>query len=48
MNQKIIINNKKMTIDNAMQEFVKSFIVAIENDNSDLLLEINLKNFVGE
>lgn len=48
MNQKIVINNKKMTIDNAMQEFVKSFINSIENDNSDLLLEINLKNFVGE
>lgn len=48
MNQKIKVKGKKMSIDNSMQEFVTSFITAIEANDSDALLNIDLKNFVGE
>jgi len=48
MNQKIKVKGKKMSIDNSMQEFVTSFITAIEANDSDALLNIDLINFVGE
>lgn len=48
MNQKIELKNKKMSMDNAMQEFVTSFISAIEAGDSSSLIEIDLKKFVGE
>ncbi|WP_125714636.1 type II CRISPR-associated endonuclease Cas1 [Companilactobacillus kedongensis] len=48
MNHKIKVKGKKMSIDNSMQEFVTSFITAIEANDSDALLNIDLKNFVGE
>lgn len=48
MNQKIRINNKKMTIDNSMQEYVQSFISAIDETDSSLVIKIDLNNFVGE
>jgi len=48
MNQKIMVQGKKMTIDNSMQEFVSSFITAMNEEDSSLLLKINLKDFIGE
>ncbi|MGR3742441.1 type II CRISPR-associated endonuclease Cas1 [Companilactobacillus sp. DQM5] len=48
MNQKLEVNGKKMTIDNAMQEFVKSFLASMENENTELLLKIDLKKFIGD
>lgn len=48
MNQKIKINNKKMTIDNSMQEYVQSFISAIDETDPSLVIKIGLNNFVGE
>ncbi|TGD23761.1 type II CRISPR-associated endonuclease Cas1 [Companilactobacillus suantsaicola] len=48
MNQKIVINNKKMTISNSMQEYVNSFVTAIEQTDPDLLVKITLNNFIGE
>ncbi|MFD1418983.1 type II CRISPR-associated endonuclease Cas1 [Companilactobacillus keshanensis] len=48
MNQKIKIKGKKMSIDNSMQEFVTSFITAIEANDIESLSNIDLKNFVGE
>lgn len=47
MNQKILINKRKMTIDNSMQEYVTSFITAMEEEDYDLLLKIGLNNFIG-
>lgn len=48
MNQKIKIQNKKMTIDNSMQEYIASFVTAMEENNPELLVKIDLNNFVGE
>nr|WP_237389371.1 type II CRISPR-associated endonuclease Cas1 [Companilactobacillus zhachilii] len=48
MSQKIKIQNKKMTIDNAMQEYVASFISAIDEQDPALLVEIKLENLIGE
>lgn len=48
MNQKLEVKGKKMSIDNSMQEFVTSFINAIEAEEPEALLTIDLKNFVGE
>ncbi len=48
MSQKIKIQNKKMTIDNAMQEYVTSFISAIDEQDPALLVDIKLENFIGE
>lgn len=48
MNQKIVINNEKMTISNSMQEYVTSFVTAMEEQESDLLLNIELNKFIGE
>ena len=48
MNQKIMIQNKKMTIDNSMQEYVASFIESMEEHDPELLIKIDLNNFVGE
>jgi CRISPR-associated protein Cas1 len=48
MNQKIKINNKKMTIDNSMQEYVQNFISAIDETDPSLVIKIGLNNFVGE
>lgn len=48
MNQKIKIQNKKMTIDNAMQEYVASFVSAMDAQDSSLLVDIKLNNFIGE
>lgn len=48
MSQKIKIQNKKMTIDNAMQEYVASFISAIDEQDPALLVDIKLENFIGE
>ncbi|KRK64435.1 CRISPR-associated protein Cas1 [Companilactobacillus tucceti DSM 20183] len=48
MNQKLEVKGKKMSIDNSMQEFVTSFITAIEAEEPEALLTIDLKNFVGE
>jgi len=48
MNQKIQIQNKKMTIDNSMQEYVASFVAAMDEQDSSLLLNIGLNNFIGD
>ncbi|AYE37687.1 type II CRISPR-associated endonuclease Cas1 [Companilactobacillus zhachilii] len=48
MSQKIKIQNKKMTIDNAMQEYVASFISAIDEQDPALLVDIKLENLIGE
>ena len=48
MNQKIKIQNKKMTIDNSMQEYVASFVTAMEDNDPSLLVKIELNNFIGE
>lgn len=48
MNQKIKIQNKKMTIDNAMQEYVTSFVSAMDEQDPSLLVDIKLNNFIGE
>lgn len=47
MNQKIQINNKKMTIDNSMQEYVASFVASMDEQDPSLLLKIDLNNFIG-
>lgn len=48
MNQKIQIQNKKMTIDNSMQEYVASFVAAMDEQDPSLLLNIGLNNFIGD
>lgn len=48
MNQKIISSGKKISIDNSMQEYVASFITAMENDDPSLLIKITLNDFIGE
>ncbi|WP_125761677.1 type II CRISPR-associated endonuclease Cas1 [Companilactobacillus hulinensis] len=48
MHEKITIDDKKMTIDNSMQEFVSSFISSMDNDDPDSILKIELNNFIGE
>lgn len=48
MNQKIKLQNKKMTIDNSMQEYVASFVTAMEENDPELLIKIELSNFIGE
>ncbi|CAJ1182185.1 type II CRISPR-associated endonuclease Cas1 [Companilactobacillus nantensis] len=48
MNQKIKVQNKKMTIDNAMQEYVASFVSAMDEQDPSLLVDIKLNNFIGE
>ncbi|MQS75771.1 type II CRISPR-associated endonuclease Cas1 [Lactobacillus halodurans] len=48
MNQEITLNNRKTTIANSMEEYVASFILAMEEHSPELLLKIKLKNFVGE
>lgn len=48
MNQKIISSGKKISIDNSMQEYVASFITAMENDDPLLLIKITLNDFIGE
>jgi len=48
MNQKIQIQNKKMTIDNSMQDYVASFVAAMDEQDPSLLLNIGLNNFIGD
>lgn len=48
MNQKVIVNNRKMTIDNSMEDYVTSFVSAMENEDASLLLQIELNNFISE
>lgn len=47
MNQKILINGKKMTIDNSMQELITSFINSMEVNDTDQITQINLDSFIG-
>lgn len=46
MNQSIIVNNRTLSVDNAMKEFIQSFIFAMQNEDPQLLLKIKLENFV--
>jgi len=48
MNQKIELQNKKMTISNSMQEYVTSFVTAMDEQDPSLLLKIKLNKFIGE
>jgi len=48
MNQKIQIQNRKMTINNSMQDYVASFISSMEEQDPSLLLDISLNDFIGE
>ncbi|WP_334329019.1 type II CRISPR-associated endonuclease Cas1 [Companilactobacillus sp. HBUAS59699] len=48
MHKNIIVNGQKMTIDNSMQNFVASFISAMDSSDPDSILKIELKNFIGE
>ncbi|MCH4010267.1 type II CRISPR-associated endonuclease Cas1 [Companilactobacillus sp.] len=47
MNQKILINNKKMTIDNSMQELISSFISGMELDDVNQITQITLDSLIG-
>ncbi|GBG94280.1 CRISPR-associated protein Cas1 [Ligilactobacillus salitolerans] len=48
IDQTIILNGKTVTMDDAMQKFVQSFIVAIDSEDPDLLVKIELNNFIGD
>lgn len=47
MNEKILVDGKKMTIDNSMQELITSFISGMEFNDMDQITQITLEALLG-
>ena len=47
LNHQIIINNKKIYINNAIYDFVKSFIAAMENNDMNKMITIDITRYIG-
>ncbi|MGM9904250.1 MAG: type II CRISPR-associated endonuclease Cas1 [Enterococcus sp.] len=47
LNTKILVKNKKIYMNQAMNEFVLSFIRMFENDEPKKLIDIRLENYIG-
>ena len=48
LNHKIVVNNKKEFIDNAIYNFVNSFIKSMESNNHNFLDLISVNNYLGD